>query len=368
MNKNAWVAFLVALAFIMWGAIWLVQQSSNRPSYNILFLADDTQNIVQIFEVQEGSTAVSPVTDMEVSVTGYAISPDKTKVAFTTSEMDLGLETIWLMNSNGRSLQPLLTCESAACHNLVWAPDGQRLIYERRELDAAGIPGWPRLWWLDTINQASEPVLSGDSYSASASLSPDGHWIAYYSPPDEGLWLYNFADGRSQFLASEPGAPAVWHPDGQSLLYTAFNTVEWEVEEDEHSADTHSHTNLTTHLFLYDLATGQSQQVSPEVVIEDSVPAWSPDGAWIAFGRRQVRTAASRQVWLMRADGSDVAPLTDDPELNAGPPQWSPDGRFLLFQRIDLEIADGDPGIWLFEMASGELYEIAHPGYLPKFK
>ncbi len=351
------------------GAIWWWQaRSPTEKELQVLFLAEDGQGVVQLFQMSMDGTAVSQLTDMTDAITGYAPSPDGAHIAVVTGQTALGNETIWLLDGNGRSAEPLFICTAAACQNPTWAPDSRRLLYERRELDAAGAPGWPRLWWLDTVTQDTEPLLTEDRFSAAGRLSPDGQWIAYYSPPDEGVWAYNFVDGRSHFVTSEQGVPVAWHPDGQSFLYTAFNTVNWPASGDEHSADEHRHNNLATHLFLFDLAADTSEQVSADVVIEDSAPAWSPDGQWIAFGRRQMRTAAGRQVWLMQADGYEAEPLTDDPALTAGPPHWSPDGRFLLFQRYNLDDPDADPGIWFLEIATGQLTEIAHPGFLPTFR
>ena len=307
---------------------------------------------------------ITQLTTLPDSVTGFAVSPDGAQIAFTTSPATAGSgnETIWLMK-NGRTPHPLLTCTAAACHNLIWAADGRRLIYERRDLDENGIPAQPHLWWLDSASGDTLPVLQEDTPATAPRLSPDDAWIAYVAPAEDGLWLYHFADGRSHFIASATGTPVAWNPDGQSLLYSALNTVALPTES-EHE-DEHSHANLATHLFLFDLASGESRQLSADVVIEDNVPAWSPDGEWIAFGRRQARTGAARALWLMRADGSDAHSLNDDPAWNVGPPSWSEDGRCLLFQRYNLNDPQAEPGIWLLELATGSLRELTSPGFLP---
>ncbi len=59
-------------------------------------------------------------------------------------------------------------------------------------------------------------------------------------------------------------------------------------------------------------------------------PAWSPDGAKIAF------TATARgDLWVMNADGSGLRRLTDSrpgtPNYGARQPAWSPDGRTIAF-------------------------------------
>ncbi|MCB0152172.1 MAG: PD40 domain-containing protein, partial [Caldilineaceae bacterium] len=70
------------------------------------------------------------------------------------------------------------------------------------------------------------------------------------------------------------------------------------------------------HLFLVDPIADTRVNLSGETSpVEDGAPVWSPDGEWIAF-RRNINdgpgATLSKQLWIMRADGSDARPLTDD--------------------------------------------------------
>jgi dipeptidyl aminopeptidase/acylaminoacyl peptidase len=60
----------------------------------------------------------------------------------------------------------------------------------------------------------------------------------------------------------------------------------------------------------------------------DTAPAWSPDGARLAFLRAD--DAGRPQVWLLALEGVVAAPLTTLP-LGAGAPAWSPDGTRIAF-------------------------------------
>jgi len=58
-----------------------------------------------------------------------------------------------------------------------------------------------------------------------------------------------------------------------------------------------------------------------------SMPAWSPDGQYIAFSAFQ---AGPNQIYVMDNDGANQRQLTDDP-TGALSPVWSPNGKNILF-------------------------------------
>jgi Tol biopolymer transport system component len=72
-----------------------------------------------------------------------------------------------------------------------------------------------------------------------------------------------------------------------------------------------------------------------------------------------------RQLWLMRADGSDAHALTNDADVHYGPFAWSPDGRYILLQRYDLAEPYARAAIGLLEVGTGIMREVAAPGMQP---
>src|SRR5215467_2581816 len=64
----------------------------------------------------------------------------------------------------------------------------------------------------------------------------------------------------------------------------------------------------------------------------DTAPAYSPDGAWLAFLRATGAEGAGArpQLYIMPTDGGEPRRLTDHP-LGAGAPVWSPDSSRIAY-------------------------------------
>lgn len=146
----------------------------------------------------------------------------------------------------------------------------------------------------------SRPVPS----IAYLSRSPgEDRWSIYVMNSDGGNRTILTA-GQSDFLS----APT-WSPDGSKIAFVSDQDGApdiWVMNSDGSEL-----VNLTRH------------------EAKDHSPAWSPDGAWIAFA--SVRDSLYWELYLMRADGSDLQRLTWWEDASDLWPTWSPDGARLAF-------------------------------------
>jgi Tol biopolymer transport system component len=98
-----------------------------------------------------------------------------------------------------------------------------------------------------------------------------------------------------------------------------------------------------TAIFVVDGDGSDLRRLTVDETLRDGSPAFSPDGAWIAFqSERDNPERAVRRVtdiYLMRPDGTDVRRLTttSDPGRGNGVrhPAWSPDGAWLAVAAED---------------------------------
>ncbi len=358
--------------YFLFLALFLLAATGCRPAAaepSILFLRPGPNGAAQLFHQAAGDPSARQLTGLDdphaPEVIDFAVAPSGQRIAYTAITADGG-SAIHLIGADGRGDERLADCPQAECSAPVWSPDGGRLIYELRPR-RSGLLDSPRLHWLDADTGETLPLIEGNETPGyGARFSPDGRWLSYVSLADDGVVLYRMADGAQRLLSSRVGSPAAWSPDSAAVVYGDLVVQGHATAPDVEGAVGELPVQESSTVFLYRTMVGEEttrRRLSPDAAVADSAPAFSPDGQWIAFGRAPANTAAGRQLWIMRADGSEARALTSDPAVTHGPPGWSPDGRTLLFQRYDP--AAETTSVWRLDVATGAATRVAEDGYLP---
>ena len=183
-----------------------------------------------------------------------------------------------------------------------FSPDGKKILFANR----AG-EGPTSLWMVDNTGENANLLYAGPNTIVAADWSPDGKTIAFAmavkSQDDYEVFLMN-SDGTNAIQLTN-GLPGIggsldWSPDGRYLLIYAG------VQGDKN-------------IFKIDVQAKTATQLTNGG--NNAACSFSPDGQWIAFN--SLRNNDQADLYIMRADGSDVRQVTTDPEPD-WQPQWEP--------------------------------------------
>jgi Tol biopolymer transport system component len=230
-----------------------------------------------------------------------------------------------------------------------WSPDGSRIAYIHYR---HGSPSTTGIWIVDTAGVATHQILSGDW--GSLDWSPDGAHLAISG--GSGIFSVKPTGDSLRAITTKGIAPR-WSPAGNKLAFWSYDSTGasiWLVSRDGtglrslaptgigrwYAPDWSPDGSRLVHLrmvsesigdkvFVMDTTGHAEQQLTTDVTI-DQTPAWSPDGQWIAWSRRE-----DGKIWLMKPDGSEAHALSYGGDEG---PAWSPDSRRIVFSEITFNI------------------------------
>lgn len=117
------------------------------------------------------------------------------------------------------------------------------------------------------------------------------------------------AGGQVIRLSDHPGVDRspAWSPNGARIAFASRRAANWD-------------------LYLLDVASGQERRLTTNPHY-DGQPAWSPDGEYIAF---ESTREGDLDIFTLRLSDGAITPITTSPSPDYGP-AWSPDGRHIAF-------------------------------------
>lgn len=212
-----------------------------------------------------------------------------------------------------------------------WSPDGQRIIFGLGVFNAffngfQGLflkpadrtEGGAQVAIVNADGTGFRQLTSGANNNGFPSMSPDGRRFVYrtFGPEGNGLRVMDIDTNKTTKVSDGYDNFPLWSPRGDLILFSRLAEGDYELFTAKPDG------------------TGVNRLTRSKG--NDAHMAWSPDGTRIAFASTRLGfkdemtyTDAPQpygEIFVMRADGSDVQQLTDN-QWEEGTPAWRPARR-----------------------------------------
>jgi TolB protein len=319
----------------------------------ILFLSPSGSG-AEIWIGELESPDLRQITQTNGSVYDFSVDRSGERIFYSVANEQDGKD-IWAINPDGGTGQPILDCGVDWCTNPVIGGRGDAyLAYDLTMLDL----GETQIWIHDMAESISTVLLTDHGRPAvghDASWSPDGEKFSYFDTLSNSIRVIEIYGIREHdiLLQSNAGEVGDWSPSGRKMVFANVNQT--------------AAGNTYVVLYEADLINKQVAPLFDDDInrVDYSLPVRSPDEDWFALGKRYSNKDFSKQIWVLRVDGSQAKDITQNPSYTHGSYSWDPGGSGLVFQRLDINSSSSLPEVVVWQQDTDQFSLVAEDAYHP---
>ncbi len=285
------------------------------------FDIEENRSRTDLYTVNTDGSDQKRITFTAVNESAPAWRPDGKKIGFVSNEG--GSRQLWEMDPDGSNRKQVSNIEGGI-NAFLYAPDQNRILYTAmvkvnpdardkhpdlpkstgRIMDDLMYRHWDH--WVDKFSHVFIADYDGQSVSNAIDIMEGEPWESPLRP----------FGGMEQIT---------WHPDGQSVVYTARKKVGL-----EYSLSTNSD------LYHFDIATGKTVNLTEGMMGYDKNPKFSPDGKYLAWQsmERDGYESDKNRLFVMSLETGAKTDYTTDFDQNVYDFSWADDNRTIYLTSI----------------------------------
>jgi Tol biopolymer transport system component len=276
------------------------------------------QRTTQVEEPHRQISVFSRESDFELVWTApfpaFSSAAGRLAYAVSSDGIDITDTAIEVVRADGSESRALFHRAGFSAFAPTWSPDGTRIAFGvGRYFRAPGNPA-AQIVVMNADGSDYQAVVDDDANNGFPSWSPDGKYIVYKRNTNLAVVDVETAEIRPLTTGRQYDNFPQWSPAADAIVFSSNREGDFEIYTIKPDGTglrrlTHSPGN-------------------------DSHPAWSPDGQWIIFTSSLMGfkdegplydgiPQPAGELFVMRADGSDIRQLTDN-QWEDGTPAWGP--------------------------------------------
>jgi dipeptidyl aminopeptidase/acylaminoacyl peptidase len=240
------------------------------------------------------------------------------------------------------------------------SPNGTHIAYTIQRVDKETEKKYTNIWIVPTDKGPPEQFTFGDQSDTHPRWSPDGKKLAFISNRDDEeqpqIYVIPFSGGEARKLTDFKGTIETfeWSPDGKKLVFNFRKkdeeTIEREKDEKKKELGVvcRHYTRVfykedgtgflpkeRFHIWILDVNTGETTQLTDHDIYDELEPSWSPDGTHIVFTSNHTKDPDldpdAIDIYIMPAKKDAKLKKIETPVGPKNNPRFSPDGTKIAY-------------------------------------